>query len=198
MNRKPAFSALALSLALGILPCVTQAEDDGPPPPPNRSDESQPRRGPERNGFLSNLTKEDRAKLMTQARKVTEALTAYKAKSNSETKTALEAQVAAFIECHQQLVIAQAEKTTAQAKMRLENKDKEASKQTEQLISRREDSDGPPKREDSGESRRDKRPNDSSDRSNRDKGNRKGQDRQNSAEHILMRLLMLDSVNQNK
>lgn len=187
MKRRLACSVAALSFALGILPCAALAEDDGPPAPPERPDEFQPRRGPERNGFLANLTKEDRAKLTAQAKKVTEALTAYKAKSNGENKTALETQVAAFIECHQQLVIALAEKTAAQAKARLENKTREASRQTEQLLNSR--------REDSEESRRGKRPDNSS---GRDKNNRKGQERQNSAEHILMRLLMLDSVNQNK
>lgn len=196
MNRKLAFSAAVLSFSFGILPCVALAEDDDPPPPPNRSDESQPRRGPERNGFLANLTKEERAKLTAQAGKVAEALAACKAKPGSETKAALQTQVAAFIECHQKLAIAQAEKAAAHAKECLENKTQEASRQTEQLLNpRRDDSETPPERDDSGESRRRKGPNDSSDRN---KGNRKGQDRQNSAEHILMRLLMLNSLPRNK
>lgn len=196
MNKKLALSAVALSFSFGILPCVALAENDEPPPPPNRSDESQPRRGPERNGFLANLTKDERAKLMAQAEKVAEALAACKAKPGSETKTALQTQVAAFIECHQKLVIAQSEKAATQARERLANKEQEASRQTEQLLNpRRDDSETPPERDDSGESRRRKEPNDSSDRG---KGNRRGQDRQNSAEHVLMRLLMHNSLPRNK
>lgn len=197
MKRLSVWLAPVLALFFGVLPCSLRAEDDDqPPPPPERPEGGPQRRGPERNAFLSSLTKEERSKLTALARKVADALTAYKAKANGETRKNLETQVAAFIECHQQLVIAQAERATTQAKQRLADKDREAAKQAEQLLAmRRENGDAPSRRDDSEESSR--RRHSGSPGNKREKGDRKDQDklnRQNSAEHILIRLLMLNSA----
>lgn len=197
MRRRFVWSAAVLAFSLGVLPSpVLAEEDDQPPPPPERPEGGPQRRGPERNAFLSSLTKEERAKLTALAQKVADALTAYKAKANEETKKNLATQVAAFIECHQQLVIVQAERATAQAKQRLADKDREAARQTEQLLSmRRENGEEPPRREGPDESSRRKHSDSSG--SKREKGDKKDSgksDRQNSAEHILIRLLMLNSV----
>ena len=138
MKRTFVWSAVALSLSLGIVPCVLQAEDDAPPPPPQgRSEGFQGRRGPMRNGFFAQMTEEERGKLMSLVKNVSDAITAYRATPNDKTKTAVQTQVAAFSEYHQQLVIARAEKMIAQAKERLANKDQNAVKQTELLLNPR-------------------------------------------------------------
>jgi len=141
-----------------------------------------------RNGFFACLTKEERTKLMGLVKNVSEALTAYRANPGDKTKATVQTAVAAFGEYHQQLVIAQAEKTIAAAKERLANKDQNAVTQTERLLSAK----GP------GELRH-RGGNDSVGNPERKHGDRKGpgngeESGRRELGRLLMQLLMTDSA----
>ena len=189
MKRTLALSMAALFLSLGIVPCALQAEDNAPPPPrQDRQAGFHGRRGPMRNGFFACLTKEERTKLMGLVKNVSEALTAYRANPGDKTKATVQTAVAAFGEYHQQLVIAQAEKTIAAAKERLANKDQNAVTQTERLLSAK----GP------GEFRH-RGGNDSVGNPERKHGDRKGpgngeESGRRELGRLLMQLLMTDSA----
>lgn len=137
MNRKMTLPLAAFAVSLGLLPAPVRAEDAPPPPPPQeRPDRPQrpPMDGPRGGRMMPGLSEEERARLDELAKKVEQALAAYRENPGDETKAALKAQIGESFEVRQKIAVDRAEKALARARKRLENKDEEVEKQLQRMI----------------------------------------------------------------
>ena len=137
MNRKMTLPLAAFAVSLGLLPAPVRAEDAPPPPPPQeRPDRPQrpPMGGPRDGRMMPGLSEEERARLDELAKKVEQALAAYRENPGDETKAALKAQIGESFEVRQKIAVDRAEKALARARKRLENKDEEVEKQLQRMI----------------------------------------------------------------